>query len=151
MATAVSYPSVVSGKRTVRLRVIGGRVAIDDHVPATRADCKDGPRPCPHVRCEWHLWLLRGEAAAGRRSAGKTPPPSTLRPVWLDWPLPPSCGADLAEAAGARGELMSIEELSRVHDLRPSRVHEILATCTRKLKAAGADTRRLLPGDDDHE
>src|SRR5262249_21251204 len=25
--------------------------------PRTRADCKDGPRPCPWVSCEHHLYL----------------------------------------------------------------------------------------------
>lgn len=25
--------------------------------PTTRAECKDGPRPCPYVSCRYHLYL----------------------------------------------------------------------------------------------
>lgn len=126
----------------VRLRVIGGVVPLRDDVPATRADCPK-TRPCPHIRCEWHLWLVHGIDRPGRRIAGRSPA-STLRPVWLDWPLPPSCGADLADAAAERGERMQIVDVGRAHDLRASRVYEILATCLQKLKAAGVDLRHLL-------
>ncbi len=24
-------------------------------IPLTRADCVDGPRPCPYIRCKWSL------------------------------------------------------------------------------------------------
>jgi hypothetical protein len=35
---------------------------LDLEAPRTRADCIDGPRPCPWVRCEWHaLWVLRSD------------------------------------------------------------------------------------------
>lgn len=29
--------------------------------PRTRGECIDGPRPCPHLNCKYHLWnsLLR--------------------------------------------------------------------------------------------
>jgi len=26
-------------------------------MPATRAECRDGPRPCPVLRCKWHTFL----------------------------------------------------------------------------------------------
>lgn len=25
-------------------------------LPTTRAECIDGPRPCPHVTCRYHIW-----------------------------------------------------------------------------------------------
>ena len=35
---------------------------LEIEAPKTRADCIDGPRPCPWVRCEWHaLWVLRSD------------------------------------------------------------------------------------------
>ena len=31
-------------------------------LPRTRADCLDGPRPCPHYACRHHLWMIcRGD------------------------------------------------------------------------------------------
>lgn len=83
--------------RSVRLRVIGGSVELRDDVPSSRAECVDGPRPCPHIKCRWHLWLVEGHDRRGRPPK-KRPPESTLRPVWLEWPLPPSCALDVAEA-----------------------------------------------------
>lgn len=148
MAVAACHTAIVGGKRSVRLRVIGGYVEIDDHVPATRAECKDGPRPCPHVRCEWHLWLQRGEDGPGRRVAGK-PPASTLRPVWMDWPLPPSCGADLADEAERKGEMMTVAEIGRAMDLRSTQIHETLATGRQKLKAENVNMRRLMYDEDE--
>jgi hypothetical protein len=35
---------------------------LEIEAPKTRADCIDGPRPCPWIRCEWHaLWVLRSD------------------------------------------------------------------------------------------
>lgn len=25
-------------------------------LPTTRAECVEGPRPCPHVTCRYHIW-----------------------------------------------------------------------------------------------
>jgi hypothetical protein len=76
--------------RSVRLRVIGGSVEIRDDVPASRADCPTptSTKPCPHIKCKHHLWLVDGRDRPGRPWPGKS---SELRPVWLHWPLPPSC------------------------------------------------------------
>jgi hypothetical protein len=82
----------------VRLRVIGGdTIEIREGVPATRAHCKDGPRPCPYVRCKWHLWRVDSADRAGKPHDGKRAG-TTLRPAWLEWPLPPSCALDFIEA-----------------------------------------------------
>lgn len=39
----------------------------DDHVPHRRSECKDGPRPCTHVRCAYNCELIRGEDRPGTR------------------------------------------------------------------------------------
>jgi len=38
--------------------------ALDQEAPRIRADCIDGPRPCPWVRCRWHaLWVIKPREA----------------------------------------------------------------------------------------
>lgn len=84
-------------RRSVRLRVIGGSVELRDDVPGTRAECPT-QRPCPHVRCVNHLFLVDGRDRPGRRHEGRTPA-STLRPIHMMWPLPPSCLLDVRDQA----------------------------------------------------
>lgn len=119
---------VTTGGQSLRMR---------NDIPATRGSCPT-QRPCPHVRCEWHLWLTAGSDRAGRRYSGRTPP-TELRRAYNK----PSCGADLADAAAAKGEPMPIDDLADALGLKPSRVHEILATAIAKLKAAGHDVEAL--------
>jgi hypothetical protein len=131
----------------VRLRVIGGTITIDDHVPATRAECIEGPRPCPHVKCRHHLWRVESDEQPGRRWPGYTPP-AELRPVWLDWPLPPSCSLDEAERSSASGEEMPVADVARNMDVRETQTHGVLKRARRKLRELGNDAADLLPGDD---
>jgi hypothetical protein len=87
-------------KRSVRLKLIDGNtVELREGVPASRAECKDGPRPCGYVRCKFHLWRI--DAADREGNPGFGEPGTTLRPAWLQWPTPPSCALDLAD----RGEM----------------------------------------------
>jgi len=71
-------------------------------VPATRADCPT-QRPCPHLRCRYHLALVDAEHRAGRPGLGSVPrdekgltlavsgdagaerPGTTVSPSWLQW------------------------------------------------------------------
>lgn len=92
-------------KGVVRLRVIGGdTIELREGVPASRAECKDGPRPCGYVRCKWHLWRIDSADRPGKPHNGKRAG-TTLRPAWLEWPLPPSCAMDFID----RGESSSSE------------------------------------------
>lgn len=87
----------------VRLRVIGGEIIeLREGVPASRDECRNGLRPCPYVRCKWHLWRIDSADRPGKPHNGKRAG-TTLRPAWLEWPLPPSCAADYFE----RGESTS--------------------------------------------
>ena len=125
-------------KRTVRLRVIGGSVDLRNDVPKTRAECPT-KRPCGHVRCRWHMWL---EIDDGRPWHGTR---YTLRPVWWEWPLPPSCGLDLVERTRElehRG--MTSEEIARVMGKHTTLVQRRIREALRRLKEMGFDIRDLL-------
>ncbi len=45
----------VSGPLTDIERAAGKRLNVIGEFPRHRANCVDGPRPCPWVRCKWHL------------------------------------------------------------------------------------------------
>ena len=60
-------------------------------VPATRADCPP-TRPCPHVKCRYHLWLVAGESMPGRRWTTAAPA-SSFHP-WSNT----TCALDVADA-----------------------------------------------------
>jgi hypothetical protein len=112
-------------------------------VPASRAECRDGERPCPYVRCKWHLWLVLGSDRPGRRYDGRTPP-TALRPAWLEDPMPPCCTLDIAERAESLDDPGSIRELAAAIGLKPSRIHDIIATALAKLRASGLNLQEFV-------
>lgn len=61
-----------------------------------RSECRDGPRPCPHVRCRYHL-------------AVEALPTGTLR-IYAEDPadLVESCSLDVAERGGASQRQLAI-------------------------------------------
>lgn len=71
--------------------------------PTTRADCVDGPRPCPHVWCKYHLYL----DVSPRTGAIKLNFPDLEV-----WQLGASCALDVADSGGSTledvGELMNL-------------------------------------------
>lgn len=145
MAVAFSEPERhrSAPHRSVRLRVIGGSVELRDDVPKTRAECPKR-RPCGHVRCEWHLWLVQGVDRPGRRGANWRALSSELRPVMMEWPLPPSCGADVIEAAVREG--WSVPKMARSIGVRLSGFRYLLTKAIRKLRASGVSLREFLDG-----
>jgi hypothetical protein len=112
-------------------------------VPASRAECRDGERPCPYVRCKWHLWLVLGSDRPGRRYDGRTPP-TALRPAWLEDPMPPCCTLDIAERAETLDDPGSIRELAAAIGLKPSRIHDIIATALAKLRERGMNLQEFV-------
>jgi hypothetical protein len=126
----------------VKLRVIGGSVTIDDHVPATRADCPK-TRPCPHVRCRHHGWLTVGEDRPGRRHPGEKPRQATIRlEVLMSWPVLPSCALDIIEQAIS--EDWSLARRARALDLATSGFTYIGRKAVLKLARGGANTMKAL-------
>lgn len=131
-------------KRVVRLRVIGGFVDLRNDVPETMADCPKerslaGHIVCGHVKCEYHLWLVEGHDRPGRWRDGRIG--SELRPVWLEWPLPPCCADDLAKQG------KSIPEIAKAMGLGTTRFHDVLRTATGKMKASGRGLREFVDED----
>lgn len=60
-------------------------------LPVTRADCIDGPRPCPHTTCRHHL----GSARITPAEAGESPEHMTTTKTW-------SCSLDFADHVASR-------------------------------------------------
>jgi hypothetical protein len=141
VAFAPEHPVGPRAVRSVKLRVIGGAITLDDHVPATRAECPRA-RPCGHIRCEWHLWLVQGIDRPGRRHVNERPRLSELRPVNMDWPLPPSCGLDVIEQAMREGWSMS--KMAGTLGVRLNGFRHLLNKAMRKLRESGVSLREFL-------
>ena len=45
----------------------------DYYKPQTRAECVDGPRPCPYVSCKHHLYLDVRRRGGPARSSSNSP------------------------------------------------------------------------------
>lgn len=110
----------------VKIRLSDGQAMfMDDAVPDTRGDCPI-VKPCPHVRCRYHLWRIDGGedgtragrpglSAVPRDSRGltiRTPgeldgsrPGTTLEARWLETPVPPSCALDESERTHTNEEV----------------------------------------------
>jgi hypothetical protein len=110
----------------VQIRLSDGRLMlIDDAVPDTRGDCPT-VKPCPHVRCRYHLWRIDGGengtrpgrpgiASVPRDASGLTlrvegdlggeRPGTTLEARWLETPVAPSCALDEAARAHSNAEV----------------------------------------------
>ena len=117
----------------------GKRLTLQPKPPATRGECVDGPRPCPHTACHHHLFAVAGDERPGRRVAGRAPE-STLRTVYRLPVVPPSCTLDVADS-GAQ----SVDETGNHLGLKASQVHALEASGLKKLRAMGVTLEALLP------
>ena len=83
----------------------------DAERPHTRAECKDGPRPCPWVACKHHLYL------------DINPNTGSIKLNFPDlepWELAHTCALDVADA-GAR----TLEEIGEITNLTRERVRQV--------------------------
>lgn len=87
-------------------------------LPVTRGDCLDGPRPCPHTTCRYHL------QEAPRRGRGRR---LTDLPAGGE-----TCALDLADRGG-----MTLEEVSEVLGVVRERVRQIEDQALDKLYVHG--------------
>ena len=134
--------------RTIRVRQMTKReieigrllFPVDEEAPArpqTRAECVDGPRPCPYVSCKYHLYL----DVHPRTGAIK-----------LNFPdieveeMKESCALDVADRGGVQ-----LQELGALTNLTRERVRQLEVKACRKIENSGLiDLRSLLPGRERH-
>lgn len=80
-------------------------------MPATRADCANIPRPCPHVRCKYNLYLdVLDDGVIRYNFPGLEP-----------GEMKESCVLDLAERDG-----MTLEEIGHAINLTRERVRQLV-------------------------
>jgi hypothetical protein len=106
-------------RRPPELRVIAAPV------PATRAECRDAPRPCQAYLCRHHLWLA--DERPGRPYDGR-PPAAVVQPFTHD-----TCALDVAER---QGEGLSQEKVGEVLGIVGERVRQIEERAMDELRLA---------------
>lgn len=122
--------------------------------PRTRADCLEGPRPCPWVSCRYHLLtevsaesgsLVLNLTAPGTRGHAGRPPVAPGRKAsaaevdrWVDAAveqldrMPETCALDVAE----QGE-HTLESVGRCMGVSDEQVYRIARGARRRLPTKG--------------
>jgi hypothetical protein len=92
--------------------------------PLTRAECRDGPRPCLFVSCRYHLYL------------DVDPSSGSVRLNFPDqevWELEETCALDLAEAG-----TVTLDHIGELLGVTRERVRQIEQGALRRLEARAA-------------
>jgi hypothetical protein len=79
--------------------------------PQTRADCIDGPRPCPFVACKHHLYL------------DVSPRTGSIKLNFPDlevWEMSSTCALDVADGGGA-----TLEDVGAILNVTRERVRQL--------------------------
>jgi hypothetical protein len=87
--------------------------------PHTREECREAPRPCPHVSCRHHLYL------------DVNPHTGTIKlnfPELEVWELGVSCALDVADLGGT-----AIEQVSELLNVTRERIRQIEAQALERL------------------
>lgn len=111
--------------------------------PKTRADCVDGPRPCPWVGCRHHLAL-----EAFRQTV-------RVSQAFLDGTAAETCALDVAEKQ-TRGEDFTLREMAEWMGVSHERIRQTVEEGLRTLRTSEAidvwreleRRRELMPGAD---
>lgn len=93
---------------------------LDYERPRTRAQCKDGARPCLYVSCKHHLYL------------DVNPETGSVKVNFPDkevWELEETCALDVAERGG-----ITLEEVGVILNLTRERIRQLEVTALQKLK-----------------
>lgn len=106
-----------------------------------RRECITGERPCPYVRCKFHLWRIDAGDRVGRRPrAGETDrraPGTTLLPAWMETPTPACCALDVADVVARQESPVSF--VAKAMHLSSAHVWDLIAGALKKLRAAGLE------------
>ena len=114
----------ISVKRMTKRELEIGRMLYpetDYYKPATRAECADGPRPCPYVSCQHHLFL----DVSARTGAIKLNFPDLEV-----WDMNESCALDVADRGGT-----TLEDVGAIMNLTRERIRQVEVKALAKLHA----------------
>lgn len=106
--------------------------------PRSRAECAQGPRPCPYISCKYHLYL------------DVSPRTGSIKLNFPDlevWELPVTCALDIADAGGS-----TLEDVGAIMNLTRERIRQLEVRALTKLEAVRdmLDLReRAEPGGND--
>lgn len=89
--------------------------------PRTRAECAEGPRPCPFVSCKYHLFV----DVSPRTGAIKLNFPDLEV-----WDLADSCSLDVADRGGT-----TLEDVGAIMNLTRERIRQVEVKALAKLEA----------------
>lgn len=114
----------ISVKRMTKRELEIGRLLYpetDYYKPETRAECADGPRPCPYVSCKHHLYI----DVSPRTGAIKLNFPDLEV-----WEMGESCALDVADRGGT-----TLEDVGAIMNLTRERIRQVEVKALAKLEA----------------
>jgi hypothetical protein len=114
----------ISVKRMTKRELEIGRLLFpetDYWKPRTRAECAEGPRPCPFVSCKHHLYI----DVSPRTGAIKLNFPDLAV-----WDLGESCALDVADRGGT-----TLEDVGAIMNLTRERIRQVEVKALAKLEA----------------
>ena len=114
----------ISVKRMTKRELEIGRLLFpetDYWKPATRAECAEGPRPCPFVSCKHHQFI----DVSPRTGAIKLNFPDLEV-----WDLGESCALDVADRGGT-----TLEDVGAIMNLTRERIRQVEVKALAKLEA----------------
>jgi len=114
----------ISVKRMTKRELEIGRLLYpetDYDKPRTRAECAEGPRPCPFVSCKHHLFV----DVSPRTGAIKLNFPDLEV-----WDLAESCALDVADRGGT-----TLEDVGAIMNLTRERIRQVEVKALAKLEA----------------
>jgi hypothetical protein len=114
----------ISIKRMTKRELEFGRLLYpetDYDKPRTRAECADGPRPCPFISCKHHLYV----DVSPRTGAIKLNFPDLEV-----WELAESCALDVADRGGT-----TLEDVGAIMNLTRERIRQVEVKALAKMEA----------------
>lgn len=114
----------ISVKRMTKRELEIGRLLYpetDYFKPKTRAECVEGPRPCPYVSCKHHLYI----DVSPRTGAIKLNFPDLEV-----WEMGESCALDVADRGGT-----TLEDVGAIMNLTRERIRQVEVKALAKLEA----------------
>lgn len=107
---------------------------LDEEAPKCRADCINGPRPCPWIRCKWHAIWMQPKAAPSKHRLGRQSYQGKLfrqcndRIADVVCSLKYSCVLDLCDGGSApnRASSATLQEVGDLMNVSRERARQLL-------------------------